>query len=349
MAADELQCSLNANAPAEHRLLRGRHRTAEPARRAEAQPVAAPERRRHDVRQRRQLRPAARRAGRPAAGRHPQVRAGAVAQRARGAAGPARAAADARAREARRPYRRQPAAVDDAALQRRLPRRDRRPARAAWLPRARLAGQRAGGVGVRGVRRRLGDARRGRSRCRPDVRPVRQADLARAAGVDPSDRRQGDQRVRRRDHRARQLLHEPDADLPRARRRRSAVAHERADHPHREPADRRTRHDGLHRRRCGRAHRRSHRPPGRRRHHQHEVAVAAGARPLRAGAQGAARPGHAARALRAGRRRVLDQRDREARSPAARVRGLGGAVAAAAGGNRDAAAETPTCFDGEHR
>ena len=43
------------------------------------------------------------------------------------------------------------------------------------------------------------------------------------------------------------------------------------------------------------------RPPGRRRHHQHEVAVAAGARAVRAGAQGAARAGHAARTLRAGR------------------------------------------------
>ena len=67
-----------------------------------------------------------------------------------------------------------------------------------------------------------------------------------------------DQRVRRRDHRSRQLLHQPDADLPRARRRRGAGAHERADHPDREPADRRARHDRLHRRRCGRAHRRSH-------------------------------------------------------------------------------------------
>ena len=37
---------------------------------------------------------------------------------------------------------------------------------------------------------------------------------------------EGDRRVRRRHHRARQLLHEPDADLPRARRRRSAGAGE---------------------------------------------------------------------------------------------------------------------------
>ena len=62
---------------------------------------------------------------------------------ARGAARAAGAPADARARAARRPHRRQPAAVDDGALQRRFPRRRRRPARAARLPRPRLAGQRA--------------------------------------------------------------------------------------------------------------------------------------------------------------------------------------------------------------
>ena len=44
--------------------------------------------------------------------------------------------------QARRAHRRQPAPVDDAALQRRLPRRDRRTARAARLPRPRVAGQR---------------------------------------------------------------------------------------------------------------------------------------------------------------------------------------------------------------
>ena len=75
--------------------------------------------------------------------------------------------------QARRPHRRQPAAVDDAALQRRLPRRDRRPARAARLPRARVAGQRAAGVGLRRVRRRIGDARRSGSRRRAVVGPVR--------------------------------------------------------------------------------------------------------------------------------------------------------------------------------
>ena len=45
-------------------------------------------------------------------------------------------------------------------------------------------------------------------------------------------------------------------------------------------------------------------------------------------------PGHAAGALRAGGRRVLDQRHRAARSAAARLRGLDGALAAPAGGRR---------------
>ena len=59
---------------------------------------------------------AARRARRAAAGRRAQVRAGAGAQRTRGAQRAAGASADARAaRPARRPHRRQPAAVDDGA------------------------------------------------------------------------------------------------------------------------------------------------------------------------------------------------------------------------------------------
>src|SRR6188472_912812 len=41
----------------------------------------------------------------------------------------------------------QPAAVDDAAVQRRFSRRDRRTARVARLPRTRVAGQRAAGLG----------------------------------------------------------------------------------------------------------------------------------------------------------------------------------------------------------
>ena len=173
--------------------------------------------RRHDVRQRRQLRAAARRAGRAAARRHPQVRAGAGAQRARSAPRAARAAADARARAARRPHRRQPAAVDDAALQRRLPRRDRRAARAARLPRPRVAGQRAAGVGLRRIRRRIGDARRSgsRRRARSSGRFVRRIWLEPPVSIHPGGR-EGDRRVRRRHHRAGQLLHQPDADLPRA-------------------------------------------------------------------------------------------------------------------------------------
>ena len=47
---------------------------------------------------------------------------------------------------------------------------DRRAARAARVPRPRLAGQRRAGVGLRRVRRRIGDARRSRSRCRAVVR-----------------------------------------------------------------------------------------------------------------------------------------------------------------------------------
>ena len=59
---------------------------------------------------------------------------------------------DARARPPVRSHRRQPPALDDGALQRRLPRGHRRPARAARLPRPRLAGERRAGVGVRRVR-----------------------------------------------------------------------------------------------------------------------------------------------------------------------------------------------------
>ncbi len=77
------------------------------------------------------------------------------------------APADARAaRPAGRSHRRQPAAVDDGAVQRRLPRRGGRPARAARLPRPRLAGQRAAGHALCGVRRRHERARRGGRRCR---------------------------------------------------------------------------------------------------------------------------------------------------------------------------------------
>ena len=85
-------------------------------------------------------------------------------------------------------------------------------------------------------------------------------------------------RVRRRHHRARQLLHEPDADLPRARRRRGAGRDEGADHPHRQPADRRARHAGFTAADAVARIEEAIRPQGGRRDHQHEVAVAAGAR-----------------------------------------------------------------------
>ena len=261
----------------------------------------------------------ARRAGRAAAGRHPEVRPRALAERARGAPRAARAPADARARQARRTHRRQSAAVDDAALQRRLPRCDRWAARAARLPRPRLAGQRPAGVGVRGIRRRIDDARRGGGGCRSVIRPSGQADLARAAGRHPPGRRPGDWRVRRRDDRSRQLLHEPDADLPGRRRLRSAAEHEGADHPDCEPPHRGTRHGRLHRRRCGGADRGGHSAAGRRGDHQHEAAGDEDPEPLRARAQGAARAGQPAGSLRGGRRRLLDRRDRPPRSPAARL------------------------------
>ena len=63
--------------------------------------------------------------------------------------------------------------------------------------------------------------------------------------------RAGDPAVRRRDHRARQLLHEPDADLSRARRARSHPAGEGAGRARLQPAHRRARDVALHRRRGG--------------------------------------------------------------------------------------------------
>src|SRR6185295_19586479 len=69
-------------------------------------------------------------------------------------------------------------------------------------------------------------------------------------------------------------------------------------------------------------------PEGRRRDGQHHAAVARRARALRAGAQAAARAGQAAVALRDGRRRLLDGRDRAPRSPASVVCDLERALAA---------------------
>ena len=128
---------------------------------------------------------------------------------------------------------------------------------------------------LRRVRRRLDDARRSRGGCRASRRGhVRPADLARAAG----------RRFIRRsatairgfdavDHRSGQLLHEPDADLPRARRGRGARGRERARSS--SIANLLTEGRGM----TGftaadavRADRGGDRAPGRRRHRQHEVA-----------------------------------------------------------------------------
>ena len=184
------------------------------------------------------------------------------------------AAADARARAARRPHRRQPAAVDDAAVQRRFPQCGRRAAVAARVPGPRLAGQRGAGVGLRGVRRRIRDARRSGSGRGTDVRRAGAPHLARAAGVDSPDGRASDRRIRRRHHRAGQLLHQPDAHLSGGRRSRSAGAGERPGDSRRQSAHRRARHARLHRRRCGRSDRAGDPAQRGRRHHEHEVAVA---------------------------------------------------------------------------
>ncbi len=199
-------------------MLRRRHGSAEPARRAQDQPLADRPRHRDDVRQRREFGPAARRARRAAAGRRAALRAGARAQRTRGAQRAARAAVDARTRAAARAHRRQPAAVDDGALQRRLSRGRRWPARAARLRGARVAGHDGAGEHLRRIRRWFIDARRGRSRCRPDRRTRDHAALARARRPSPRRGCSRDRRTRRGRDRSGQLLYEPDADPARPRR-----------------------------------------------------------------------------------------------------------------------------------
>ncbi len=272
--------SLRASSNRQRRLLRRRHRPAQSARWPQEQSLAPSQRRRHDVRQRRKLGTAARRAWRAAAGRHPEVRARARAQHARGAAGAAGAPAHARACAARRPHRRQSAALDDGALQRRFSRCRRRSARVTRLPRPGLARERGAGVGVRRVRRRIGDTRGSRSRCWPVVRPVRASHLARATRGHSSGSGHRHHRIRRGHHRPGQLLHELDADFSRARRRGGARDDGRSGDPDREPLDRRAGDGGLHRRRRRVAHRRSHPPARGCRHREHAVAVSADARPL---------------------------------------------------------------------
>ena len=87
---------------------------------------------------------------------------------------------------ARRPHRRQSAAVDDGAVQRRFSVGGRRIAIAARLHRPRVAGQRRARERVRRIQQWRPDARRSGSRSRAEQRPVRQADLARACGADSS-------------------------------------------------------------------------------------------------------------------------------------------------------------------
>ena len=129
------------------------------------------------------------------------------------------------------------------------------------------------GEPVRAVRRRQHDARRGRGRRRPVRGQHDRAPVARALRQPAPGRGQCDPAVRCRDHRTRQLLHEPDADLPRARRAGSRPAGQGAGHPRVQPADRGARHVALHRRRSGARDERPHRPRHRRRPDEHRTAV----------------------------------------------------------------------------
>ena len=113
------------------------------------------------------------------------------AQYPRGAARAARASADARACPPRRPYRRQPSAFDDAAVQRRFSGRHRRPARVAWVHGTGVAGRGGAGIRLRRVRGRLDDARRSGSGRGTVVRAIRAAHLAGAAGLHPPGGRGG--------------------------------------------------------------------------------------------------------------------------------------------------------------
>ena len=121
--------------------------------------------------------------------------------------------ADPRARAARGAHRRQPAAVDDGAVQRRLSRGGRRAPSLLGCPRARVAGQRRKGEYLRGIRRRHHDHGGSGGRCRTVSWPSDRAVVARTPGQSASRRREGHPAVRRRHHRSRQFLYEPDADL----------------------------------------------------------------------------------------------------------------------------------------
>ena len=142
---------------------------------------------------------------------------------------------------------------------------------------------------LRRVRRRLDDARRGRSRRRAVVGPLRPAHLARAAGVDSSGGR------RRRSASSTRSIIGPGSFytslMPIFLVRGVAEALAKMKGPIILIANLLTEGRGMLGFTAADAVARIEeaiRPPGRRRHHQHEVAVAAGARPLRARAQGAA-------------------------------------------------------------
>ena len=135
----------DAAARTARRMPRRRDRITQPAGRPQDQSLAAGSRHRHHVRQRRQFGRAARRTGCPASRRRPQVRARAGARRRGSAARPVDATAHARASPPGRAHRRQPAAVDDGAVQRRLPGGRRWLARGAGLPWLRLADQHGAG------------------------------------------------------------------------------------------------------------------------------------------------------------------------------------------------------------
>ena len=210
----------HAAAQTQHRVLRRGHRSAQPAGWSQEQSVAPGSRCRHDVRQRRELRSTSRRVGRAAARGRPEVCARARSERARGAARAALQVADARARAAARAHRRQPAPLDDGAVQRRFPGGRRRLAVPARMRRTCVAREHRTGQHLCRVRRRDVHARRGGNRRGAEQRPRDRAVVARASRPNPPGNRRGHQRLRRRRHRARQLLHQPHAHLPRSRERR---------------------------------------------------------------------------------------------------------------------------------
>ena len=163
------------------------------------------------------------------------------------------AAADARGLAAGRPHRRQPAAVDDGAVQRQLPRGGRRAAGAARV-RGRVwpvSIEQASAVRATtptGARRA---AKSKSTRGRAAATSI-DADLARAAGADPS----GASPAPSRDLDA--VIIGPGSFYTSLMPifavngvREALAAMRRSGRPGRQPADRRARHDGLHGGRCG--------------------------------------------------------------------------------------------------